>query len=338
MKNFFNENILILLLLSGFLAYMGDYLGRRLGKLRVSIPGLRPKTTAIVISVITGILITVVTLLILTTISEEAKVAVFKSREIKAERDTIKLEYERALNVLKELNESKEKLRAETASLSKTLEIKKRERLVFQPEELLDFVVISPDAKSNEADYEKQYLVMIERVRNLCSKFGVRTRTLEEIWVQLRTPLMDAASKLKLNQELVVYLKTTQRVMEGEFLEDVKVQAERNRIIYHKNDVISFEEPSQNTKEVNFSLIDGAQNREHIKIELLAFLEKVRERVKEDGMIIEPFSNFDTITLHDMINEIHKFKCKIKLSIEVTENVTIIGPPAFRINFLKNDL
>ena len=163
MRSFFNENILILLLLSGFLAYVGDYLGRRLGKLRVTIPGLRPKTTAIVISIITGMLITVVTLLILTTISEEAKVALFNSREIKAERDAIKVEYERALNVLKDLNESKEKLRAETSSLAKSLEIKKRERVVFQPDELLDFVVISPNAKSTETDYEKQYLAMIER-------------------------------------------------------------------------------------------------------------------------------------------------------------------------------
>ncbi|HOT76751.1 MAG TPA: DUF3084 domain-containing protein [Candidatus Wallbacteria bacterium] len=335
MRSFFNENILILLLLSGFLAYVGDYLGRRLGKLRVTIPGLRPKTTAIVISIITGMLITVVTLLILTTISEEAKVALFKSREIKAERDAIKVEYERALNVLKDLNESKEKLRAETSSLAKSLEIKKRERVVFQPDELLDFVVISPDSKSTEVDYEKQYLAMIERVRNLSASFGVQTRSTDEIWAQLRTPLMDAASKLRQNQELVVYLKTTQRVMEGEFLEDVKVQAERNRIIYGKGDIISFDGSSGQASETEHVLIDGAKTREHIKVELMAFFDRVREKVKEDGMVIEPFTNFDSITLHDMVNEIKKFNCKIKLSVEITDNVSIIGPFAFRIKFFK---
>jgi len=335
MRSFFNENILILLLLSGFLAYVGDYLGRRLGKLRVTIPGLRPKTTAIVISIITGMLITVVTLLILTTISEEAKVALFNSREIKAERDAIKVEYERALNVLKDLNESKEKLRAETSSLAKSLEIKKRERVVFQPDELLDFVVISPNAKSTETDYEKQYLAMIERVRNLSAGFGVQTRSTDEIWAQLRTPLMDAASKLRQNQELVVYLKTTQRVMEGEFLEDVKVQAERNRIIYGKGDIISFDGPSGEASETGHVLIDGAKTREHIKVELMAFFDRVREKVKEDGIVIEPFTNFDSITLHDMVNEIKKFNCKIKLSVEITDNVSIIGPFAFRIKFFK---
>lgn len=335
MSGFFNANILILLLLSGFLAYVGDYLGRRLGKLRIAIPGLRPKTTAIVISIITGMLITIVTLLILTSISEEAKIALFKSREISAERNALKLEYDRALNVLKDLNESKEKLRAETASLAKSLEIKKRERVVFQPDELLDFVVISPNTKSTAADYEKQYLAMIEHVRSLASGLGVKTRTLDEIWSQLRTPLMDTAAKLKKDDELVVYLKTTQRVMEGEFLEDVKVQAERNRIIYSKGDVISFDNLSGQTAETEHVLIDGSKSREHIKVELVAFFEKVRERVKNDGMIIEPFTNFDSITLHDMINEIKKFNCKIRLSVEITDNVSIVGPFAFRIKFFK---
>jgi len=335
MSSFFNANILTLLLLSGFLAYVGDYLGRRLGKLRIAIPGMRPKTTAIVISVITGMMITIVTLIILTSISEEAKIALFKSRELSAERNALKIEYDRALNVLKDLNESKEKLRAETASLSKSLEIKKRERVVFQPDELLDFVVISPDAKSAAADYEKQYLTMIERVRTLASGFGVKTRTLEEIWAQLRAPLMDTAAKLKPNQELVVYLKTTQRVMEGEFLEDVKVQAERNRIIYSKDDLISFDNLIGQAAETEHVMIDGSKSREHIKVELMAFLEKVREKVKEDGMIIEPFTNFDSLTLHDMINEIKKFNCKIRLLIEITDNVSIVGPFAFRIKFFK---
>jgi|GEM_PF-6489824 len=342
MRNFFNVNILILLILSGILAYVGDYLGRRLGKRRISFPGMRPKTTAILISVMMGMFITIVTILILAAISEEARVALFKIHELRAEHgqmsqkyDSIKVEYDRALNVLKELNESKEKLRAETASLSKTLEIKKRERVVFQPDELLDFVVISLDDKKTDKDVEKQYMDMIERVRALAGGFGVKTRSFEEIWNQLRDPLLDVTSKLKTNQELVVYLKTTQRVMEGEFLEDVKVQAERNRIIYKKGQSISFDNLAVEVAENEHVVIDGSKSREYIKVELAAYINKVREKLKADGMIIEPFSSFDSITLHDMINELHKLNCKIKLSIEITDDVSIVGPFAFKIKFFK---
>lgn len=53
--------IVLLLALCGFIAYMGDLLGRRLGKKRLSVFGLRPKHTAILLTVITGVLIAGVT-------------------------------------------------------------------------------------------------------------------------------------------------------------------------------------------------------------------------------------------------------------------------------------
>src|SRR3954462_14799497 len=54
-------SILLLLVLCGFIAYVGDLLGRRLGKKRLSIFGLRPQHTAILLTIVTGILIATVT-------------------------------------------------------------------------------------------------------------------------------------------------------------------------------------------------------------------------------------------------------------------------------------
>lgn len=53
--------IVLLLALCGFIAYMGDLLGRRLGKKRLSVFGLRPKHTAILLTVVTGVVIAAVT-------------------------------------------------------------------------------------------------------------------------------------------------------------------------------------------------------------------------------------------------------------------------------------
>lgn len=339
-------NIIILLILSGVLAYVGDVLGRKIGKMRISIPGLRPKTTAIVISIVTGMLITIVTLAVLTAISEEARIALFKIEEIRRDReeltkklaeqksvyDSIEVEYSRALEVLKDINESKEKLKAESLSLEKTLQIKKLENVVFQPEELLDYVVITSDSKPVEI--EKQYTDMINRIKNASEQIGVKTRPFESIWGQLRDPLMETSKKLRPREELVVYLKTTQRVMVGEFLEDVKVQAEMNRTIYKKGQKFTFESPSGGGDTDNV-VIDGSRSRELIKIELIRFFDKVRKKLKDDGMIIEPFSGFDSITMHDMINDIKQKNSKIMLSIEITGDVSIVGPFAFRIKFFK---
>src|SRR6476619_1887276 len=49
--------ILLLLALCGFIAYIGDLLGRRLGKKRLSVFGLRPQHTAVLLTVVTGIII-----------------------------------------------------------------------------------------------------------------------------------------------------------------------------------------------------------------------------------------------------------------------------------------
>jgi len=53
--------ILLLLALCGFVAYIGDLLGRRFGKKRLTLFGLRPKHTAIVLTVATGVLIAALT-------------------------------------------------------------------------------------------------------------------------------------------------------------------------------------------------------------------------------------------------------------------------------------
>lgn len=53
--------ILLLLALCGFIAYLGDLLGRRLGKKRLSVFGLRPKHTAILLTIVTGVVIAAVT-------------------------------------------------------------------------------------------------------------------------------------------------------------------------------------------------------------------------------------------------------------------------------------
>jgi len=49
--------LLALLVLGGVLSTLGDRLGSRVGKARLSLLGLRPKRTAVVITVLTGSLI-----------------------------------------------------------------------------------------------------------------------------------------------------------------------------------------------------------------------------------------------------------------------------------------
>lgn len=71
----------VLFLVSGVIAWVGNAVGRRVGKGRLSLFGLRPRTTAQIVTVATGMLINVLTLGAVLAFSRDARVALFELRE-----------------------------------------------------------------------------------------------------------------------------------------------------------------------------------------------------------------------------------------------------------------
>jgi len=74
--------IIALIAISGFIAYWGDILGRRMGKKRLTIGKLRPKHTAIFVTTITGMLISALALGALLTLDKEFKKIITHGRQI----------------------------------------------------------------------------------------------------------------------------------------------------------------------------------------------------------------------------------------------------------------
>lgn len=70
--------ILAILLLGGVLSTLGDRLGSRVGKARLSLFQLRPKNTAVVITALTGALISAVSLGFMLLVSERLRVGLFQ--------------------------------------------------------------------------------------------------------------------------------------------------------------------------------------------------------------------------------------------------------------------
>jgi uncharacterized protein (DUF3084 family) len=93
--------LLALVLVSGLIAYVGDVLGRKLGRKRLSLFGLRPRYTAITVSVLAGMAITVLTLASVMTASREVRQGLLQMGElvqqVREQRQTLaKLGRERA--------------------------------------------------------------------------------------------------------------------------------------------------------------------------------------------------------------------------------------------------
>ncbi len=74
--------ILGLIVVSGLVAYVGDNLGRRIGKARMKLFGLRPKHTSILVAVITGMIITAITITALAIFSADVRTMLFELRQI----------------------------------------------------------------------------------------------------------------------------------------------------------------------------------------------------------------------------------------------------------------
>lgn len=77
--------ILVLIVMGGAIAYIGDKLGTKIGKKRISVFGLRPKHTSILMTIITGTLIALVTLASMAAISKDVRVALFGMEKLRAQ-------------------------------------------------------------------------------------------------------------------------------------------------------------------------------------------------------------------------------------------------------------
>ena len=69
--------ILVLIVTGGAIAFIGDRLGSKVGKKRLSLFGLRPRHTSIIVTIVTGILITTTTLGVMTLVSKDVRTALF---------------------------------------------------------------------------------------------------------------------------------------------------------------------------------------------------------------------------------------------------------------------
>ena len=124
--------IAVLAVTGGAIAFIGDRLGTKIGKKRLSLFGLRPRHTSNVITVITGILITALTIGITSIASENVRTALFGMEELNAnlestrhELDTVSGELTTAKGEYKKASDDLEKSKVEVEQLqNERLELK----------------------------------------------------------------------------------------------------------------------------------------------------------------------------------------------------------------------
>lgn len=114
--------IAAIFLLGGLIAAFGDRLGTKIGKARLRLFNLRPRQTAMVITVVTGMLISALTLGILFSVSKSLRRGIFELDDILKEKRQIKGELEQVNQEKSEVQQQLAQVRDEQVKASENLE------------------------------------------------------------------------------------------------------------------------------------------------------------------------------------------------------------------------
>lgn len=117
-------SLILLVVLGGFISYYGDLQGRRWGRKRVSLFGMRPKHTAIFLTTITGGFISLFSILTLLIVSAPLREVILHGEEAIRQNHRLRSEREKEVTLLKltetQFNQTKNSLEKNRVLLSES--------------------------------------------------------------------------------------------------------------------------------------------------------------------------------------------------------------------------
>ncbi len=132
---------LILIIMGGLIAFLGDRIGSKVGKKRLTLFGLRPKYTSIIVTIISGVMISFTTIAVLAVVNENVRVALFglsklqdEMKDLNQQIHTKNLELEKGKLQLEARNKEYEDVTQKSAETSKQLEQVQSQRLYMESE------------------------------------------------------------------------------------------------------------------------------------------------------------------------------------------------------------
>lgn len=171
-----------MVLLAGFIAYAGDEIGRRVGRKHIRLFGLRPKTTALVVAVGSGMLISLVSLLGFALLNRQAIRNITEADVLRRNLSTLQGDIEQATVQIGRTQKERDKAQADAQKLElqRRVALKTQQKLQGQVGQLeqkrvtleqdskqLGMQNRSLDAKNRDLEQSSQVLNSQNRVLSL---------------------------------------------------------------------------------------------------------------------------------------------------------------------------
>ena len=202
----------------GVIAYIGDRIGMKVGRRRLSIFGLRPKYTSMIITILTGVMIAGCSIVLLSLASDYVRIALFEIDEI-----------QESLAAARSDLDSK---RAEVEDLSTQVELMGKERAALQAE--FDLAVAELARVTEEREAALEELAMLQsKLEDSESQLLIASARLEETEAGLKmvsAQLEQARADVQRAQREIASLE-----------EERKVQTEQLRTLTETRDMLASE-------------------------------------------------------------------------------------------------
>ncbi|MEB3306798.1 MAG: DUF3084 domain-containing protein [Cyanobacteriota bacterium] len=180
--------ILSLLVLGGVLSTLGDRLGSRVGKARLSLFNLRPRHTAVVITVLTGSLISALSLGLMLLVSQRLRMGLFELDQIQERLQTSRTALALSQSQLAEAEEGRQQSEAQLLTAQQRAASLRRELapLQAQREELIsERNRLNREVRSRDADIRRNK-AELARVQRQIDSGAKELRQLESNLIALR--------------------------------------------------------------------------------------------------------------------------------------------------------
>jgi len=259
--------IVILAITGGVIAYLGDRIGMKIGRKRLTLFGLRPKHTSILITILTGVFIATATLVVLTFVSEDVRTALFHMKEIQEALATSEVRYQESQRQFLEQQARADELAQEIASMADELNLMMTQRDEAQAE--------LEEARAEKERVVAEYLKAEQELEFAQS----RVENLKEISAKIQDRVDELeATEANLNEKIVLLWEAYQKLDET-----YQKQTERMRfgnVAYRAGEIILA------------AVFNGGNPLAQTESDLLEFLMLVNRTALERGAKIQGKPNY----------------------------------------------
>ena len=229
--------IIFLLLLGGLISTLGDLLGSKIGKARFSVLKLRPKKTAVLITILTGSLISASSLSLMILVNRQLRIGLFRLGDLQKKLQESK-------QILIPLKEESKKLENKIKSKEREFEQLKKDIIALRRRKVVirsgQSLIISEIFSTNEKDIKYQIEKTLIKANTYTNKIvRPKSKEIKNILRVNKNHINDLQNTILKGGNWVINIKSVRNVLIGENFVYAFPEITENKIIVKKGEKIT---------------------------------------------------------------------------------------------------